>query len=83
MDGYDQIDLYLDNDSTGKATTQKLMAHSNNCLDKSSLYEGYKDMNEWLIYNAKKGFGQEAQDVFLLPQKQTCFTPGGRKVKKK
>ena len=83
IDGYNQIHLYLDNDSTGKKTSQKLIAHFNNCLDKSSLYEGYKDMNEWLIHNAKKGLDQGAQDVFLLPQKQTCFTPGGRKDKKK
>ena len=54
IDGYNRIDLYLDNDLTGKATTQKLISRSNNCLDRSSLYEGYKDMNEWLIYNAKK-----------------------------
>ena len=83
MDPYDRIDLYLDNDTTGKATTKNLQVHSINCLDKSSLYEGYKDMNEWLIFKAKNGFGQEAQDVFLLPQKRSCFAPGGRKVKKK
>ncbi|WP_234999710.1 toprim domain-containing protein [Maribacter arcticus] len=83
MKGYLQIDLYLDNDSNGRRTTQKLMAHSINCLDKSMLYEGFKDMNEWLIYNAKKRLGQEARDVSLLPQKQTRFTPDGRKVKKK
>ena len=28
----------------------------------------------------QNGFGQEARDVFLLPQKQTRFTPNGRKV---
>ena len=83
MKGYLQIDLYLDNDSNGRRTTQKLMAHSNNCLDKSMLYEGFKDMNEWLVKNAKKGLGQEARDVSLLPQKQTRFTPGGRKVTEK
>ena len=83
IDSYSQIDLYLDNDQNGKGATQKLMARSNNCLDRSKFYEGFKDMNEWLICNAKKGLGQEAQDVFLLPQKQTCFTPGGRKEKKK
>ena len=83
IDSYSQIDLYLDNDQNGKGATQKLMARSNNCLDRSKFYEGFKDMNEWLICNAKKGLGQEAQDVFLLPQKQSCFAPGGRKVKKK
>ncbi len=83
MKGYLQIDLYLDNDPNGRRTTQNLLAHSNNCLDKSSLYEGYKDMNEWLVFKYKNGFGQEAQDVFLLPQKRSCFAPDGRKVKKK
>lgn len=83
MKGYLQIDLYLDNDPNGKGTTERLMARSINCLDKSMLYEAFKDMNEWLIYNAKKGLGQEARDVSLLPQKQTRFTPDGCKVKKK
>ena len=83
MDNYSQIDLYLDNDANGKLTAEKLMAGSNNSNDKSKLYSGFKDMNEWLEHNSKKGFGQKAQDVFLLPQKQSCFTPDGRKEKKK
>ncbi|WP_339629171.1 toprim domain-containing protein [uncultured Maribacter sp.] len=83
IDSYSQIDLYLDNDQNGKGATQKLMARSNICLDKSILYEGFKDMNEWLVKSAKKGLGQEARDVSLLPQRQTRFTPDGRKVKKK
>ena len=84
MKGYLQIDLYLDNDTNGKRTTETLMAHSNkNRLDKSMLYEGFKDMNEWLISYSKKGLGQEARDVSLLPQRQTRFTPDGRKVKGK
>ncbi|WP_082591119.1 toprim domain-containing protein [Sediminicola sp. YIK13] len=80
---YLTINLYLDNDSNGKRTTQKMIKNSINCLDRSMLYEGFKDMNEWLIGNARKGLGQEARDVSLLPQKQTRFTPDGRKVKKK
>ncbi len=80
---YLTINLYLDNDANGKRTTAKLMACSNNCLDKSSLYQGFKDMNEWLICNTRKGLGQEARDVSLLPQKQTRSAPDGRKVKKK
>ena len=83
MDGYNQINFYLDNDANGKRTTQKLIKHSKNFEDKSMLYTGFKDMNEWLIHIAKKGLGQEEQDVFLLPQKQTCFTPGGRKEEMK
>lgn len=83
IDGYTQIDLYLDNDSTGKRTAKKLKKFSKNCKDRSGLYMGFKDMNEWLIHITKKGLGQETQDVFLLPQKQTCFTPDGCKEKKK
>ena len=83
MSGYLQIDLYLDNDTNGQRTAQNLMEHSNNCIDQSIIYKGFKDINEWLIYSAKKGLGQGTRDVFLLPQKQTRVTPGGRKVKKK
>ncbi len=83
MDGYTSIELYLDNDSTGKRTTKKLIKYSKNCKDRSGLYRGFKDMNEWLIHITKKGLGQETQDVFLLPQKQTCFAPDGCKEKKK
>ncbi len=83
VDGYSNVELYLDNDENGKRTTQKLMMYSKNSEDKSMLYKGFKDMNEWLIHTAKNGLGQGTQDVFLLPQKQTCFTPGGRKEKMK
>jgi len=83
MKDYMQIDLYLDNDANGKRITQRLMTSSDNCLDRSMLYEGFKDMNEWLVCNAKKGLGQEARDVSLLPQRQTRSAPDGRKEKEK
>jgi 5S rRNA maturation endonuclease (ribonuclease M5) len=79
MKGYLQIELYLDNDTNGQRTAEKLIKHSKNCQDRSALYSGFKDMNQWLIHRAKNGLGQEARDVSLLPQKQTRFTPGGRK----
>lgn len=62
---YSSIELFLDNDTNGKRTTQKLMAYSTNCLDKSMLYEGFKDMNEWLINRTKNGVAKGRQDVFL------------------
>ena len=83
MEGYTGIELYLDNDSTGKRATKNLIKHSKNCKDRSGLYMGFKDMNEWLIHITKNALGQETQDVFLLPQKQTCFAPDGCKEKKK
>lgn len=79
---YDQIDLFLDNDGTGKEKTELLLEHSHNTNDNSHLYDGFKDMNEWLIGVTKECIGQGIQDVFLLPQKQSCFAPHGRKGKK-
>lgn len=83
MKGYLQIELYLDNDPNGRRTTQKLLASSNYCLDKSMLYEGSKDVNEWLNYRTKDRLGQEARDVSLLPQRQTRSAPDGHKEKEK
>ena len=42
-------ELYLDNDNTGKIITQKFLESSKNCIDKSSFYNNYKDINEWLV----------------------------------
>ncbi len=77
-EGYDTVELYLDNDSNGRSVTETLMENrgANNI---SGIYKEYKDMNEWQTATAKYAIGQGIQDVFLLPQKQTCFTPDGRK----
>ncbi|WP_081980916.1 toprim domain-containing protein [Cellulophaga sp. Hel_I_12] len=83
LEDYDEIDLYLDNDSNGKLTTENLLKVSNKFKDKSKLYEGFKDMNEWLMNCSKESMEQRIQDVFLLPQKQTCFSPDGCKENKK
>ncbi|MEY8020445.1 toprim domain-containing protein [Muriicola sp. SD30] len=78
---YDQIDLFLDNDGIGKEKTGLLLKQSHNTNDNSHLYDGFKDMNEWLIGVTKECIGQGIQDVFLLPQKQSCFAPDGCKEK--
>ena len=83
IEEYNRIELYLDNDFNGRQTTQNLMKHSKNCTDKSIFYKGFKDVNQWFIGYTKDIIGQGIQDVSLLPQKQSCFTPDGRKVKKK
>lgn len=82
LKGYSSIELYLDNDSNGRSVTKRLMKHRD-AEDMSFIYKGHKDMNKWLMEYAKKGLGQEARDVSLLPQKRTRFTPGGRKVTEK
>ncbi|TLP71189.1 toprim domain-containing protein [Maribacter sp. ACAM166] len=77
-EGYATVELYLDNDSNGSSVTKTLMEHRG-AKDMSGIYKGHKDMNDWLVMNTENGLGQEAQDVFLWQQKQTCFTPDGRK----
>ena len=41
------------------------MAVSKKCIDKSKLYEGFKDMNEKLMAEVKNGVAKGRQDVFL------------------
>ncbi len=81
--GYQSVELYLDNDSSGRQTARDLMADHSDCRDRSVLYKDHKDMNQWLMERTKKAGGQGIQDVFLLPQKQSCFAPVGRKEKKR
>jgi hypothetical protein len=76
--GYTKIKLCLDNDLNGRVCTGRLMEHRG-AMDMSFIYTGHKDMNQWVMENSKNPVGQGIQDVFLLPQKQTCFTPDGRK----
>ena len=57
IDGYDQIELYLDNDANGQRTTQDLLAFSSKCTDKAALYSGYKDVNQWHMDKTKKRHG--------------------------
>lgn len=78
LKGYSSIELYMDNDSNGRSVAKTLMERRG-AKDMSSIYMGYKDMNEWQSANSEYAIGQGIQDVFLLPQKQTCFTPDGRK----
>jgi hypothetical protein len=48
MERHDQIQLYLDRDSSGmKTTALALDINSKKYVDHSSLYKGYKDINEW------------------------------------
>jgi len=49
LNTYDTIELYLDNDKTGKRITQMFLENSKNCTDKSGLYRNNKDINAWLV----------------------------------
>ncbi len=51
LENYDTIELYLDRDQAGrKATALYLEKHCNtNCIDKSIIYSGFSDVNDWLV----------------------------------
>ncbi len=54
MESYQSIILYLDNDKAGKNVSKQAIELNNNYTDGSNLYEGYKDLNNWLINNDGK-----------------------------
>ena len=54
MEKHACINLYLDRDKTGQSCTQHALSLSKKYRDKSSLYKGYKDLNDWIM-NIGKG----------------------------
>lgn len=46
---YSKVNLYLDNDSTGKALTKELVKEFQHIVDCSYLYQKYKDFNDFLM----------------------------------
>ncbi|MEZ4614433.1 MAG: toprim domain-containing protein [Caldilineaceae bacterium] len=53
--GARQVDLYLDRDEAGTKLTRELQESLADCIvtDRSGLYAGHKDMNEWLMTKNK------------------------------
>jgi DNA primase len=49
LETHERINLFLDRDATGKKITAYALGISKKYNDKSSLYEPYKDLNEWLM----------------------------------
>ena len=50
LDGYQRIECYLDNDEAGRRTFQRLQeCFGEKVIDRSSLYAGHKDLNEYLL----------------------------------
>ena len=49
LETHDKINLFLDRDETGKTLTAHALKLSKKFEDKSSLFEPYKDLNEWLM----------------------------------
>lgn len=53
IEQYEVINLYLDNDKTGQNCSRHALRLSEKYKDKSSLYERYKDVNEWVMHIGK------------------------------
>ncbi len=62
---YENVELFLDRDKTGLGMTELLLEKCPNSRDMSSLYEGFKDINEWKVKSTKDEVRQRIQDVSL------------------
>jgi hypothetical protein len=49
LEKYAAVKLYLDHDATGRKITQQALAFGSKYSDQSPLYNGFKDMNEYLV----------------------------------
>ena len=49
MERHERIHLYLDNDKAGKECLEQGMQRTSKVIDESSLYKGFKDLNEWSV----------------------------------
>lgn len=50
MENYREVHLYLDRDKAGMQATSLALKWSGKYQDKSSLYQSYKDLNEYLVH---------------------------------
>ena len=62
---YESVELFLDRDKAGMGMTELLLEKCPNSRDMSSLYRGFKDINEWKVKSAKDEVRQRIQDVSL------------------
>jgi DNA primase len=53
MEHHQTVQLYLDRDAAGLKETEKALRWSQQYKDKSSLYKGYKDLNDFLVQGQK------------------------------
>ena len=49
MEKHEHIHLYLDHDEAGKKCLEITLKRSTKRKNESSLYEGYKDLNDWVM----------------------------------
>ncbi|RYE02146.1 MAG: DNA primase [Sphingobacteriales bacterium] len=53
MTAYRQVRLWLDNDKAGEKHLQQLQKSCSHATDERRLYQGYKDLNDWLMHMGK------------------------------
>ena len=53
MEKHEHIHLYLDHDEAGKKCLDIALKRSSGYKDESKLYEGYKDLNDWVMHFGK------------------------------
>jgi DNA primase len=61
MEQHDRIRLFLDSDKTGQNCRAQALSWSLKYKDDSSLYKGYKDLNDWIQHigkSVKNGLGK-------------------------
>jgi DNA primase len=61
MEQHDRIRLFLDSDKTGQNCIAQALSWSLKYKDDSSLYKGYKDLNDWIQHigkSVKNGLGK-------------------------
>jgi hypothetical protein len=54
LEQYESIHLLLDSDTAGQNCSRHALQLNKKYIDKSSLYRGYKDLNEWIVAMGKK-----------------------------
>ena len=62
---YEDVMLFLDRDRMGMGMTELLLERCPNSKDMSFFYEGFKDMNEWMVKSTADEVQQRIQDVSL------------------
>lgn len=64
MEKHASVRLYLDCDTAGQNCSRHALSLSNKYKDESSLYKGYKDLNDWLmnVGKSQKTFNDNDQD---------------------
>lgn len=64
MENHESIRLYFDRDETGQNYTSRALSLSTKYRDESSLYQNYKDLNDWAM-----NFGKTEKRHLCLKQK--------------